>query len=255
MSFVISKLAWLVLQPSNLLLLGLLIAVLLNWRRLTLGLLALLVIVVILPVGLWLQRPLEDRFARPAELPADIAGIIVLGGAQDQAITETRDALALNDAAERMVEGLAMAYRYPEARLVFSGGSGRLFPGDARESAVNERFIEMMELPPARVVLEDRSRNTWENARYPRELVEPAAGETWLLVTSARHMPRSVGIFRRIGWPVVPWPVDYRTGDDGPMLQTEVSDRLTQLDDAAREWLGLLAYRLMSRTDALFPAP
>ena len=255
MSFVLSKLAWLVLQPSNLLLLGLLSAVLLNWRRLLLGLLLLLAVVVVLPVGLWLQRPLEDRFVRPAELPAEIAGIIVLGGAQDQAVTEARGTLALTGAAERMVEGLALAYRYPEARLVFSGGSGRLFPGDASESTVNERFIELMRLDPARVVLEDRSRNTWENARFSRELIEPQAGETWLLVTSAAHMPRSMGIFRRIGWPVVPWPVDYRTGDDGPMLQTEVSDRLTQLDDAAREWLGLLAYRLMSRTDALFPAP
>ena len=68
-------------------------------------------------------------------------------------------------------------------------------------------------------------------------------------------MPRSMGIFRQIGWPVVPWPVDYRTGDDGPVLQTEVSLRLSELDDAAREWLGLLFYRLMGRTDALFPAP
>ena len=255
MSFVLSKLAWLVLQPSNLLLLGLLVAVLLNWRRLLLGLMALLVIVVVLPVGLWLQRPLEDRFARPAELPAEIAGIIVLGAAQEEAITEARGTLALTDAAERMVEGLALAYRYPEARLVFSGGSGRLFPADASESVVNERFIDMMRLDPALVILEDRSRNTWENARFSREMVEPEAYETWLLVTSAAHMPRSMGIFRRIGWDVVPWPVDYRTGDDGPALQTEVSLRLIELDDAAREWLGLLFYRLMGRTDALLPAP
>ncbi len=179
----------------------------------------------------------------------------MLGGAQDQAITAARGTLALTDAAERMVEGLALAYRYPEARLVFTGGSGRLFPGDASESAVNELFVDLMALDPARVVLEDRSRNTWENARFTRELVEPQAGETWLLVTSARHMPRSMGIFRQIGWPVVPWPVDYRTGDDGPVLQTEVSSRLTELDDAAREWLGLLFYRLMGRTDGLFPAP
>ncbi len=118
MSFVLSKLAWLVLQPSNLLLLGLLVAVLLNWRRLMLALMALLDIVAVLPVGLWLQRP-RERFARPTELPAEIAGIIVLGGAQDQAITEARGTLALTDAAERMVEGLALAYRYPEgaARL------------------------------------------------------------------------------------------------------------------------------------------
>ncbi len=154
-----------------------------------------------------------------------------------------------------MIEGVALAYRHPEARLVFSGGSGGLFPGDARESAVNELFIDLMILDPARVLLEDRSRNTWENARFTFELIEPDPADTWLLVTSAFHMPRSIGIFRRIGWPVVPWPVDYRTGNDGLALQLSVSERLTELDDAAREWLGLLFYRLTGRTDALFPAP
>jgi len=254
-SFVLSKLAWLVLQPSNLLALGLLVAVLLNWRRLALGLVAVLALVVVLPVGLWLQRPLEDRFERPTELPQAVAGIIVLGGAQDQDVTAARGTLALTESAERMIEGVALAYRYPEARLVFSGGSGRLFPGDARESAVNELFIDLMALDPARVLLEDRSRNTWENARFTFELIEPNSADTWLLVTSAFHMPRSIGIFRQIGWPVVPWPVDYRTGNDGLALQLSVSDRLTELDDAALEWLGLLFYRLMGRTDALFPAP
>ncbi len=96
MSFVLSKLFWLVLQPSNLLALGLLVTVLLNWRRLALGLIAVLALVVVLPVGLWLQRPLEDRFERPAELPQAVAGIIVLGGAQDQDVTAARGTLALS---------------------------------------------------------------------------------------------------------------------------------------------------------------
>jgi uncharacterized SAM-binding protein YcdF (DUF218 family) len=138
---------------------------------------------------------------------------------------------------------------------VFSGGSGALFPDGSLERDVDERFMTLMAADGVRVVYEDRSRNTWENARYTRELVEPTGGEVWLLVTSAAHMPRSVGIFRRIGWPVVPWPVDYRTSGGVTLMGLAAGDRLGQLDAATREWLALAAYHLMDRTDALFPAP
>jgi uncharacterized SAM-binding protein YcdF (DUF218 family) len=255
LSFVVAKLAWLVLQPSNLLLAALALSVLLGWRRLAIGLVCLLAAVIVLPVGLWLLQPLEDRFARPAALPEPVAGIIVLGGAQEAAVTAARAVLAVNDAAERLIEGLALALRYPDARLVFSGGSGALFPDGSLERDVDERFMALMAADGVRVVYEDRSRNTWENARYTRELVEPTGGEVWLLVTSAAHMPRSVGIFRRIGWPVVPWPVDYRTSGGVTLMGLAAGDRLGQLDEATREWLALAAYHLMDRTDALFPAP
>jgi hypothetical protein len=170
-------------------------------------------------------------------------------------VTAARGVLAVNDAAERLIEGLALALRYPDARLVFSGGSGALFPDGSLERDVDERFMTLMAADGVRVVYEDRSRNTWENARYTRELVEPTGGEVWLLVTSAAHMPRSVGIFRRIGWPVVPWPVDYRTSGGVTLMGLAAGDRLVQLDEATREWLALAAYHLMDRTDALFPAP
>lgn len=255
MSFVVSKLAWLVLQPTNLLLILLLLATLLRWRGLALGLLALLALVVTLPVGLWLVQPLEERFARPATLPDAVAGIIVLGGAQESTIAARRGSLAVNDAAERLIEGLALAYRYPEAKLVFSGGSGALLPGDPKERVVNEQFLALMQVDQQRMIQEDRSRNTWENALFSQELVAPEPGETWLLVTSAAHMPRSVGIFRAVGWPVVPWPVDYRSSGSDLVDRLEASQRLLELDRAAREWLGLLAYHLMGRTDALFPGP
>jgi uncharacterized SAM-binding protein YcdF (DUF218 family) len=254
-SFILSKLAWFVLQPSNLLFGLLLLATLLRWRRLTLGLLALLALVVTLPVGLWLLQPLEERFARLAALPDDVAGIIVLGGAQVSSISARRGVLAVNDAAERLIEGLALAYRYPEARLVFSGGSGALLPDDTVERLVNEQFLALLPVDRQRVVQEDRSRNTWENALFSKELVAPVPGETWLLVTSAAHMPRSVGIFREVGWPVVPWPADYRTSGGERFLRIEVGQRLLELDEATREWLGLLAYYLMGRTDALLPRP
>ena len=255
MDFVLSKLVWLVLQPSNLLLLVLVVLALLGWRRLLLGTLGLVLVATALPVGHWLAQPLEERIPRPAALPDEIAGIVVLGGAQVSNVAARRGVLATNQAAERLIEGAAIALRHPEARLVFSGGSGRVLPRGALERDVDERFVAMLQLDERRVVYEDSSRNTWENALFSKELVEPEPGETWVLVTSATHMPRSLGIFRRLDWPVVAWPVDYRTTGDDLELQVGVGQRLDEIDHAMREWAGLVAYRLMGRTDALFPAP
>lgn len=255
MSFVLAKLAWAVLQPSNLLVLGLVVALLLGWRRAALGLVAVVVAVVVLPVGAWLLQPLEDRFPRPAGLPETVTGIIVLGGAQQSQLGRARGVLALNQHAERLVEGLALAYRHPEAVLVFSGWSASLVP-DASEREVNELFLELLRFDGSRVRHEERSRNTWENAVQTRALVQPQPDEVWVLVTSAAHMPRAVGMFRTVGFPVVPWPVDYQTtGAAGVNLRPDTAGGLAFLDDAVREWLALLAYRLMGRTDRLLPAP
>jgi len=255
LSFALSKLGWMLLQPSNLLIGLLAVTVLLRWRRLSLLVLALLVAVATLPVGLWLARPLEERFARPTMLPASVAGIIVLGGAQDPPVAQARGVLATKESAERLIEAAALAQRYPDALLVFSGGDGTLLQR-GNEGEVNRRFVDLAGLNEGRILYEERSRNTWENALFTRALVQPEPGQTWLLVTSAAHVPRSIGIFRRIGWAVLPFPVDYETrgGLDWPS-RLEASERLEELDAAAREWVGLLAYRLMGRTGALLPGP
>ena len=262
MSFALSKIVWVLVTPSNLVTLGtaaLTLAAL--WtdfgvlRKLAAlaGLMTLLIVV--LPVGDWLARPLEDRFALPT-LPAWIDGVIVLGGAQDSAIEAARGRLAVDEHTERLIEGLGLALRHPEARLVFSGGSAAINPGEANERRVNERFLRILKTDQPRVLYEDRSRNTWENARYTKDLVAPQPGEVWVLVTSAVHMPRSVGIFRRVDFEVTPYPVDYRTGAGTAWaVYFNAAGRLTRLDEAVREYVGLVAYRLMGRTDALFPEP
>jgi len=69
-----------------------------------------------------------------------------------------------------------------------------------------------------RLMMERRSLNTRENAEFTKAMVSPKSGERWLLVTSAHHMPRSVGIFRRVGFEVEPYPVDWRTGGRSDLL-------------------------------------
>jgi uncharacterized SAM-binding protein YcdF (DUF218 family) len=180
----------------------------------------------------------------------------VLGGAVEQDLTEARGIPSLNGAAERMTEPVALMRRYPEARLVFTGGQGALLHGGLTEADVARQLWTGMGVPPERVFFETASRNTHENAVLARALAKPRPGETWLLITSASHMPRSMGVFRQAGWTVVPWPVNYRTGSGiNVWLNASLPARLGEFEWSTREWIGMVAYWLMGRTDAVFPAP
>ena len=262
MAFAFGKLAFLLLRPSNLLTILALIGLAGGWRRhqaWARGLLAfslgVTVAATLLPIGKWLIGPLEDRFPAPAVYPARIDGVVVLGGGIDPDVTAGRGAPTFTDPAERYMALLELARRYPDARVVFTGGIGRVEGGVPPEAETVRLLLERHGLA-GRALLEDRARNTRENALYAKELARPAPGEAWLLVTSAGHMPRSVGVFRAVGWPVLPWPVDYRTaGRTGVDLRFRVADRLYDLDEAAYEWLGLAYYRAVGWTTELFPGP
>lgn len=250
MFFWASKIFWALAQPSNLLLLILAagaLALLLGRRRLASWLLypAVLAFLLIglLPVGEWAILPLENRFPALAQPPDEVDGVIVLGGAVDLAVAEGRGMVALHESAERDITMVELARRYPDARLIYTGASS--WPPFMRQHGL-----------AGRVTFEDQARNTYQNAVFSKALASPAPGERWLLVTSAAHMPRSVGVFRQVGWPVIPYPVDYRTtGDLEILVVPDVAQRWTEFDQAIKAWTGLLAYWLTGRIPTLFPAP
>jgi uncharacterized SAM-binding protein YcdF (DUF218 family) len=209
------------------------------------------------PLGHILAAPLETRFPSPPQDMVAPDGIIVLGGTVDEILSERLNRVVLSNAVERLTAPIELVRRFPRARLVFTGGSAIGFDAPATEAANVKRFWREMGIDNDAVVYEDRSRNTYENALFTRDLVKPKPGERWLLVTSAMHMPRSVGIFRKLGFAVVPYPVDFRT--DGAWTHMGASRKaplsLDVVDSAAHEWVGLLAYWLTGKTDALFPGP
>jgi uncharacterized SAM-binding protein YcdF (DUF218 family) len=157
-------------------------------------------------------------------------GIIVLGGAN----------IAGMEAAQ------ALSRDYLKARIIFSG-----FQADR---AV-ERFARLGG-DPTRVYVESRPRTTFEDSLYCAALLKPKPGERWLLVTVASHMPRAVGCFRVAGFEVEPYPVAFQTSPSH-LFAFHITGPISfgRLDTAAKEWIGLIAYRLMGKTDALFPAP
>jgi uncharacterized SAM-binding protein YcdF (DUF218 family) len=198
---------------------------------------------------------LEQRFPRP-QLPERIDGILVLGGAVDPALSLSYGETVFNSAVARVLAGIALARRYPAAKIALIGGEGGFVPVGLPESRATLGLVVEEGIAPERVILEERSRSTYENAVYAKELVRPASGATWILITSAYHMPRSIASFDAVGWPVIPYPVDYRIDPQtGLRANFSLVDGLGAATLAAKEWAGLLGYRLMGWTRQLFPAP
>ncbi len=261
--FIVSKVFWNLLQPLNVLLWLLAAGGLLLWTQFSRGgrLLVTSVLLVVLllgifPVNAWLTTVLENRFPVVRDLPANVTGIVVLSGHLDADISRRRGQPALGSDAERLTETMALMRRFPRARVFFSGYSGRLIPGDAGAHTVAQAFFESQRADGGRIRYETRARNTYENAVYTKRLARPVPGEVWLLVTSAAHIPRSVGVFRRAGWDVVAVPVDFRTDGSYQFSPQWFSfSRVWEFNEAVKRWIGLFAYYLADKTDALLPAP
>jgi uncharacterized SAM-binding protein YcdF (DUF218 family) len=245
MFFYLAKALWFIFQPSMLIALLVGYGSILIWtgwarwgRRFATAGALLLLVAGLSPLGIGLILPLEDRFPRanPDEGPPP-TGFIVLGG----------PSLAM-----RGVEAVMLSRRFPDAKIAFTGG--------ASQASRFASLLTAMGVPPDRLILEDKSRDTFENAAFLKVelgkhgLLGP--GACWLLITSAYHMPRAIGVFRKAEFTVEPWPIDYRTGGAADLTRPDrVSENLRLVDIATREWVGLLAYWITGRSETLFPGP
>jgi uncharacterized SAM-binding protein YcdF (DUF218 family) len=264
MYFVLAKILGFFALPSNVLivlgLLGVAFAIFRRGRaggKLIVASLILLAIFGLSPLGNALILPLEQRFPPWDAGRGAPTGIIVLGGALEPLVSTTRPDISLNEAAERMTASAALARVYPAARIVFTGGVGSLMFDAPTEGELARRFYEGLGIPASRIVIEEQSRDTAENAAFTKPLADPKPGERWLLVTSAYHMPRAIGVFRRVGFAVEAYPVDYRTRgvEDLARPFASLGEGLRRSDTAVREWIGLVIYWFAGRTSALFPGP
>lgn len=259
----LTKIFWLLASPLSIILILMGLGLLLSfsrfrWLTRSVVLLATLLLFVICCTnfGALAIRPLEARFVRPVE-PAQITGIVVLGGGMDGDVSAANGSWELNRDGDRFVEALRLALRHPEAKVLIAGGISALSDSIEPEAAAGARFFEAFGIGMERLILDSNSRNTEENAVLSKALAKPLPGETWLLVTSAFHMPRSVGLFRRAGFEVLPWPTDYlAAGDEGPAFRLgSAQENVAVASVALREWAGLAGYYLMGKIDALVPGP
>ena len=209
----------------------------------------------IFPLGSSLLNPLENRFITNPILPREIEGIIVLSGALNADRSKLWNQTEVNGAVDRELAFIKLARRYPNARLVYTGGSSNLLAQENKAADVARQLFTELGFNTERISFERNSRNTWENARFSFQTVQPALGRPWILITSAFHMPRAIGVFCKTGWPTIPYPVDHHSSPESS-FQLGFQSWLVgpvYLILAVHEWLGLIAYRLTGKTSALLP--
>lgn len=259
--YTISKLAWHALSPSNFLIILATIGVIFlifNNRKLAkiflIPSVSLLFVFMSFPVSDFIMMPLEKRFNIPKEMPEKIDGIIILGGAEDIPRSASWRRPQMGDAGERFIETARLARRYPNVPVIFTGSSGNLyFKVDGIDYRLAEYYLRTLGIPKERLIIEDFSGNTYENFVFVKPLLPDEEG-TYLLVTSAYHMPRSVGIARKQGVNVIPYPVDYRSRSAyHRQFKFQFANNLVILEPAVKEWIGLTVYYLVGRTSAWFP--
>lgn len=263
MFFYLSKILWFFAEPGNAILIALIIGLFLTitrFKKLGRSLVALVVVaalaITFVPFGNWMRIALEDRFP-PQDLSLQsVDGIIVLGGVISPQLSAARETLSIGSAVERIIESAALARANPNAKLIFTGGTGSLIETELREADYVISLYESLGVRPPQLLLDRDARNTWENATNARGLVTPGPYERWVLVTSAFHMPRAVGVFRTQGWEVIPYPVDYATNPNAQITSPmSFTQGLGALYGATHEWIGLIAYWLNGKSDAAFPRP
>lgn len=214
------------------------------------------IIVAVIPIGLWGMTWLENRFTQPP-WPKHVAGIIVIGGNEDEVVAEKRGILWTGfGTMGRELAFKILSEKYPEAMLVYSGGSSYVnAPAALSQADIAGGVLKEMGLK-REVLYEGKSRTTYENAVFSAALIGAAKiKEPWILVTSAWHIPRATGTFRKAGWNIIPMPVAYSTSGRLPWFRMDFTANMTALHGFMRETLGMIYYWAVGRSDALFPEP
>ena len=248
--------AWWFLQPGNILLMLVVLAflsLLVRLRGLAVFLLFCSLIIAMLPtvfgVSDWLGWQLERQVPKPEQLPVHVDGILVLGGSVEWQISREQGQLNLNAAAERMTAAVALAKRYPEAQLVLTGVYRDTLPADLVASGGIQGMFTGPEFAGSRVTFIGEATSTYQEGLLAVERLQPSSSQTWILVTSAMHMPRAQAVFSTLGWNMIPFPVDYRTPATPRLfsLNMNFSYRLAHFDEVVREWAALWVYRRTGR--------
>ncbi len=259
--FIASKIFWFIFSPDSFFVGLLIVCLLCFWFNATKKGLLLLHIIVItalvitfLPVGKWLLYPLEKQFSPMRTLPDRVDGILMLAGSEDLLQSGYWQQPHMNQAVERYTAFIHLVRRFPHAKHVFSGGSGSLDQSSINSADVARSLFGQLGLNTDSILFESKSRNTFENGLLSRKIVDPGPNESWIVVTSASHMPRAIGVFYKLNWPVIPYPVDYRSNPEQlTQFMINFSGNLEDLRSSLHEWAGLVVYYLTGKSARLFP--
>ena len=261
MFFSLSKIFWAVMSPLNILGICFVLVLILSVLRQKIYIKALCFLSAVflffgvMPVGHDALTFLENRFSKPQEMPRQVDGIILLGGAISTDLSYARGETVVGDSGGRLLTFLQLAKRYPSAKLIATGGSGSLFSQDIKEADYVQELFESLKVDGGRIIYERESRNTYENAKFVREQIGASASETWILVTSAYHMPRSIGVFQKQGVYPLPYPSGYRTEGAFHIYPRDfdILEQYGYLNLAVKEYIGNTVYFIGQKSNSLMP--
>ena len=260
MSFYLSKILWLILNPFNIFIFITLFSISLyffNLRRVSLIIFLInfifIAFISFIPIGSFLIYKIEKEHHSHIKIPEIVDGILILGGATDPLLFKEYDQMSLNDSAERLVESVMIIKKFEKAKVIFSGGSGVVNRPDLDHSQVAKSFYKTIGIETNKIIFEDESRNTYENIIYSKKIANPKINENWLLITSASHMKRALLIADKNNWKLIPYPVDFKNIKNFKLIPNlELLKNLNSFQQGTHEWLGLISYYLMGRTFKVF---
>ena len=256
MEFYIAKVANYLLEPLYILSFFLLILILLllftNYKKLTIFSAKFLLILFLFfgynPLSNFLLNKIED-FIKPSKYPVQqLKGIVVLGGSFNSGLqSKERNEVLLNSSAERLTKVLEIYDKNPKLLILFSGFSGELKPQGWSESDMAKKFFLEQGVRLENLIFENKSRNTFENIIYSKDIIKTNKG-TWGLVTSASHMPRSYFAFKKQGLVLEPISVDYRTGISSIFwINFDIKKGLENWNIILHEVVGVSYYKITGK--------
>ena len=206
--------------------------------------LAAILVTALSPVSNVLLTPLDERFpmwSYPS--PQGLEGIIVQCGSYDKVRFSYFSTLVLENDTEPLAMMGDLAHRYPQAKIILSGGNDNDALDDP--STLKKHFVSLG-IEPERILTEPLSRTTAQNARFAADLLHPSSSSRWLLVTYGYRMPRAIGAFRKAGFNVLAFPVHLRSNgwDNIWWPDGSAAENLLKLDITTHEWLAFLYYKL-----------
>ncbi len=252
--FYSSKLIWILLKPDTWLIILIVLLAVYKSKFFSILVIALLILISIIPIGDFLLRPLESDFLPPKNV-RQTHGVIILGGGEEPIQSREWDMPQINSAGDRLITGVLIANQYPNTKLIYSGGTGSLDQNTVKGANIAREIFNNLDQMKNRVIYEDKSRNTRENALFVKEIVQTDSTKPWLLITSAFHMRRSYNTFCKVGFTnIIPYPTDHRSGGFKQRIGWNFSKNFEDLNTGLREWIGLVAYKVKGYTDHIFNA-
>jgi uncharacterized SAM-binding protein YcdF (DUF218 family) len=256
MEFYISKVASYLLEPLYILSFFTIILIFLllftNYKKLTIFSAKFLLILFLFfgytPISNFLLNKLED-FIKPSKYPVQqLKGIVVLGGSFNSGLqSKERNEVLINSSAERLTKVLEIYNKNPKILILFTGFSGELKPQGWSESDMAKKFFLDQGVRSENLIFENKSRNTFENINYSKDIIKNYKG-TWGLITSASHMPRSYFGFKRQGLILEPIIVDYKTGTSPIFwISFNIGSGLSNWSTLLHEVVGVSYYKITGK--------